>query len=88
MFSLKQKPNQSLNDFLCKLRQVSTFCNFPGTIADEALRDAFCQGLLSETTKQAVYRAFASATQKSKQFSSNDAVTTAEVEEAAQQSDS
>lgn len=88
LYSLKQKPNQSLNDFLSELRQVSKFCNFPVTFADEALRDAFCHGLLSDTTKQAVCRAFASATQKSRQFALDDAVTAAEVEEAAQQTSS
>ena len=88
LYSLNQKPIQSLNDFLRELRQVSKFCNFPATFDDEALRDAFCQVLLSDTTKQVVCRAFASATQQSKQFSLNDAVTAAEVGEAAQQTSS
>ena len=88
LYSLKLKPNQSLNDLFSELRQVSKFCNFPATFADEALRDAFCQGLLSDKSEQTVCRKSALATPKSKQFSLNDAVTTAEVEEAARQTSS
>ena len=59
-------------------------CKFPAIFADEALGDAFCQGLFSDTTKQAACLAFSSAT-KPKQFSLNNEDTAAEVEEAAQQ---
>ena len=71
-------------DFLSQLRPFPKFCNSPATLADEGLRDAFCQGLLSDTTKQSAWRAFPSAAQKSKHFSMNDLVTAAEVEAAQQ----
>ena len=83
LYSRKQQPNQSLNDFLSELRQVSRYCNFPPTFADEALRDAFCQGLASEGLKRAVCRAFATATANKAEFSLQNAVSAAEVEESA-----
>jgi hypothetical protein len=85
LYSTKQKSGQSLNDFLSELRQVAKYCNFPTAFSDEALRDAFCQGLLSEATKRAVCRAFATASQRNKQFSLDDAVSAGEIEEAALQ---
>ena len=82
LFSKKLQSNQSLNDFLSELRQIAKFCNFPNAFSDEALRDAFCQGLQTDTTKRAVCRGFAAANQKGLAFSMDDAVSAAELEEA------
>ena len=68
LYSTKQKSNQSLNDFLSELRQFAKFRNFPIAFSDEALRDAFSQGLQTDTTKRAVCRGFAAANQKRQHF--------------------
>ena len=86
LYSAKQRPNQSLIDFLSELRQIAGYCNFPTAFADEALRDAFCQGLASDGLKRAVCRAFATATANNTAFTLALAVTAAEVEESALQS--
>ena len=88
LYSAKQRPNQSLTDFLSELRQIASYCNFPTAFADEALRDAFCQGLASDGLKRAVCRAFATATANNVAFTLTNAVSAAEVEESALQSSS
>ena len=88
LYSAKQRPNQSLTDFLSELRQIASYCNFPTAFADEAFRDAFCQGLASDGLKRAVCRAFATATANNVAFTLTNAVSAAEVEEPALQSSS
>ena len=88
LYSAKQRPKQSLTDFLSELRQIASYCNFPTAFADEALRDAFCQGFASDGLKRAVCRAFATATANNVAFTLTNAVSAAEVEESALQSSS
>ena len=68
LYSLKQKLNQSLTDFLFAILQ------FPNCIRRRSPQELFFQGLLSDTTKHFFGWEFASATQKSKLVSLNDAI--------------
>lgn len=83
LYSHKQNNVQSINHFVSELRSIAKYCNFPGAFADEAVRDAFCQGLKSDQTKKGVYRAFAINQKAQKKFSLADAISSAEVEESA-----
>ena len=84
LYSLKQKPNQTNQ----RLTSGFEVLQLSSNVVYEAFRDAFCQDLFLETTKQAVYRAFASVTQKTKQCFLNNADRAAEVEAAQQTSSS
>ncbi len=81
LYRARRSPEQSLLDFVSELRQIASYCDFPQSYSDEAIRDAFAQGLLSETTRQSVCRAFSNATSSGLKFSLSDAITAAEIEE-------
>ena len=86
-YGSRQANGQTLSDFVCALRQLAKHCSFPAAFHDEALRDAFCHGLLHDSTKKAVCRAFATAKKISGgTFSLQDAISAAEIEEAAMKS--
>ena len=51
LMTYKQQPEQSLDDYLQKLKQLSKDCNYSAVTADiyrnEAIKDAFISGLIS-----------------------------------------
>jgi transposase InsO family protein len=80
----RQKPGQSLADYVSDLRTVVAYCDYPTNFEDEALRDAFVSGLCSDSITQAVCRSFATAAKTGRPFSLADAIQSVEIEMQAQ----
>ena len=68
---------------MTNLRGIARYCTFPDKFADEALRDAFCQGISSDNVRKAVCRDFATFQRLDKHFCLNDAIAAAEIESSA-----
>jgi len=83
LYSSKQQPGQSINDYVSQLRQIAQYCKFPSSFTNEALRDAFCQGLESDSNRKAVCQSFALFNKSNKTFSLEDAVAAVQIEESA-----
>ena len=61
LYTSKQQPLQSINDFISQLRLIAKYCDFPEKFSDEAIRDAFCQSILEDSTRKAVWKYFATS---------------------------
>jgi len=83
LYSSKQKIGQSIDEYVSQLRQIAQYCSFPPSFTNEALRDAFCQGLESDSNRKAVCHAFALFNKSNNTFSLEDAVAAVQVEESA-----
>ena len=80
LFHSRQLPSQSINDFVSHIRTIARYCAFPAAFADEALRDAFVQGVREDVRKY-VCREFSSFFKAGKTFALSDAIAAAEIEE-------